>query len=210
MPSVDGIIENIILLSRCFRSRAQTEEVMGTLSRTMTGGRDGYGNPERNKLAYTGDFADFLVKWAECKDVAASSFPIDIEAFSLYYNYRSFMEVARLVCGRQRIFITSHGHIGLGPENMAKADTICIFGGATMPHILRKVDEYFVLVGDCFVDNLMDGEAVIAMRKGEVHTGPILTESFLEKTGGDSQNYSQAQPPIQMGRPLQLSRIALR
>jgi hypothetical protein len=101
--------------------------------------------------------------------------------------YSPFLAVASIVCGRRKLFLTSHGHIGLGPETMSKGEIVCVLGGATMPHFLKKVGGYFLLVEDCFVDNLMDGEAVIAMRKSEAHLGPILTGNLLK-----------GKPPTQM------------
>lgn len=70
---------------------------------------------------------------------------------------------------------------------MSKGEIVCVLGGATMPHFLKKVGGYFLPVEDCFVDNLMDGEAVIAMRKSEAHLGPILTGNLLK-----------GKPPTQM------------
>jgi hypothetical protein len=46
---------------------------------------------------------------------------------------------------------------------MIAGDIICIFGGTTTPQVLREVDVNFMLIGDCVIDDLMVGEAVVAM-----------------------------------------------
>jgi hypothetical protein len=45
-------------------------------------------------------------------------------------------------------------------------DNVSVLGGATMPFILRQEKSYFRLIGECFVDDIMHGEAVEAARNG--------------------------------------------
>lgn len=43
-------------------------------------------------------------------------------------------------------------------------DEVCILGGADMPFISRREEDHFKLVlGECYFDNLMDGEVVQAV-----------------------------------------------
>ena len=37
----------------------------------------------------------------------------------------------------------------------------------------REEDGAFTLIGECYVDGIMDGEAVEAMRQGMTHRGPL-------------------------------------
>ncbi|KAH8746879.1 heterokaryon incompatibility protein-domain-containing protein [Hyaloscypha finlandica] len=158
-------------------------EVMDIISRTMTGGRDASGNSAQHRSEYANDFVAFLREWHNCYDGPLPMLHEDIREVTSYSGtkYTQFVEVARIVCGRRTLFLTSHGHIGLGPETMSKGDVVCVLGGATMIHILRKTGDDFVLVGDCFIDGLMNGEAVTAMQTGLAHIGPLmLTEKFLD------------------------------
>jgi hypothetical protein len=55
-----------------------------------------------------------------------------------------------------------------------------------MPFILRKAvsktgEPFHKLVGECFIDGLMDGEAVDAMREQRVHWGPFSPKPLLER-----------------------------
>jgi hypothetical protein len=58
--------------------------------------------------------------------------------------------------------------MGFGPQDIEGGDTICVFLRCDVPLILRRVDEYYVLQGECFVLGLMDGEAMDALDKGMV------------------------------------------
>ncbi|KAF2686875.1 hypothetical protein K458DRAFT_416207 [Lentithecium fluviatile CBS 122367] len=67
-----------------------------------------------------------------------------------------------------RVFLTKHGYMGLGPDSVKAGDTACIFHGAQVPHILRKRDEGrpgYTLVGPAFVYGAMDGELMHGERE---------------------------------------------
>jgi hypothetical protein len=57
-------------------------------------------------------------------------------------------------------FISRKGYMGMGPEIMEKEDMICVILGCNVPLVLRKVRDHYLLVGECFVWGLMDGEAM--------------------------------------------------
>ncbi len=66
-------------------------------------------------------------------------------------------------------FISRKGFIGLGPENMQVGDIVHIFLGANVPFVLRPrpqqtaVSEQgtaYEFVGNCYVQGIMDGEAM--------------------------------------------------
>lgn len=60
----------------------------------------------------------------------------------------------------RRLGITkTHALICLLPKNACLGDTICILYGCPIPHVLRKVNDYFRIVGCCYVDGMMDGQA---------------------------------------------------
>jgi hypothetical protein len=57
-------------------------------------------------------------------------------------------------------FITREGYFGLGPLQLEEQDMVCVLPGCSVPLLIRKRDYYHVLVGECFVWGLMDGEAM--------------------------------------------------
>jgi hypothetical protein len=63
------------------------------------------------------------------------------------------------VCYKRRFFVTSK-FVGLGPGAMQKGDIICIIYGSGVPFVLRPTQDHYLLVGECYVCNLMNGEAL--------------------------------------------------
>ena len=47
-------------------------------------------------------------------------------------------------------------------------DLVCIIMGCDVPLILRPVENHFVLIGDCYVEGIMEGEAMDFVRNGKV------------------------------------------
>ena len=56
---------------------------------------------------------------------------------------------------------TRKGYIGAAPELMKVGDTITIMHGGRVPFILRQREneDKWELIGDCYVDGVMHGEA---------------------------------------------------
>jgi hypothetical protein len=62
-------------------------------------------------------------------------------------------------------FVTETGYMGMGPEVLIAGDKVCVVLGCNVPLLLRKNQDYFTLVGECFVWGLMDGEAMRMTKK---------------------------------------------
>jgi len=64
----------------------------------------------------------------------------------------------------RNFFITTDGHMGVGPLEMLPGDSVAILLGGNIPFCLREVPEapkgHYTLVGDTYVHGLMDGEGV--------------------------------------------------
>lgn len=50
----------------------------------------------------------------------------------------------------------------MAPPGAQKGDVICILFGCSVPVVLRKLErsDEFVLIGECFLDGCMNGEAI--------------------------------------------------
>lgn len=66
------------------------------------------------------------------------------------------------------LFICSKGYLGMGPPGLLSSDMIYILLGCSVPMVLRKVDDHFLLVGECYVHSLMDGEAMDIVQRDEI------------------------------------------
>ncbi|PQE28157.1 heterokaryon incompatibility protein [Rutstroemia sp. NJR-2017a BBW] len=65
-------------------------------------------------------------------------------------------------------FVSHRGYCGLVPEDAEEGDCICVLFGCDVPVILRKCNDFYVFIGECHVQGLMDGEAIKAEEAGEV------------------------------------------
>lgn len=81
-----------------------------------------------------------------------------------------FQEQASMVCRHRRFFIAENGYYGLGPHNMQPQDKIAVLFGARVPFILRPFGNRWKLVGECYVNGIMHGEAIDMWRKGSLET----------------------------------------
>lgn len=68
----------------------------------------------------------------------------------------------------RRLLVTDNGYIGLGPIKAEKGDHICIIYGCSVPLMLREVDGWFKLIGEVYMHGLMDGEAVLLEKAGNL------------------------------------------
>lgn len=71
--------------------------------------------------------------------------------------------------GNKRLAVTELGHIALAPRMAQKGDMVCVLFGCSVPVVLRKIKQFggpvddaplFRLVGECYLDGYMDGEAL--------------------------------------------------
>ena len=80
--------------------------------------------------------------------------------------------VKAAVLGRRLIRTAEHGFLGLAPQATQERDIVAILYGLSVPVVLRQIhgtpdgDNVFMLVGECFIYGMMDGEA---LRFKEVH-----------------------------------------
>ena len=61
---------------------------------------------------------------------------------------------------QRTMFATQRGYIGLGRPTAEVGDVICFLYGGAVPMILRPQGSHYLLVGDCYIHEIMDGEAL--------------------------------------------------
>ncbi|TVY41023.1 Heterokaryon incompatibility protein 6,OR allele [Lachnellula subtilissima] len=122
-------------------------------------------------------FNSFIAFWSQMYNheqsildpsVASSSrvFPVpkELEQGATRAKGNDFWDLALLVSRNRRLFSTQRGFLGLGPEILESGDVVCIFPQLPVPLVLRPVDGHFLLVGECYVDGIMDGEEADAAK----------------------------------------------
>jgi hypothetical protein len=75
--------------------------------------------------------------------------------------YAGFVEQRSLVTRFRGFFISKMGYMGIGPLRAEEGDILCILPGCNTPLLIRKRNEFYVLVGECFAWGLMNGEAAL-------------------------------------------------
>jgi hypothetical protein len=61
-------------------------------------------------------------------------------------------------CTHERqMFISKQGYVGLAPSAAQLGNLLCIFIRVRVPIVLRKVEDHYVLIGESYVDGVMDG-----------------------------------------------------
>lgn len=71
----------------------------------------------------------------------------------------------------RRVFVTSRGWVGIGPEVTSVGNEVCILFGCPNPMVVWELpsagEKLVRLCGECYVYGIMHGEAVEAMEAGE-------------------------------------------
>jgi hypothetical protein len=56
------------------------------------------------------------------------------------------------------LFRTQEGYVGLGPYIIQPEDLVSVLFGLNVPYVLRPVHEGFLLIGECYIHGVMNGE----------------------------------------------------
>jgi hypothetical protein len=68
--------------------------------------------------------------------------------------------VLELLQKEMRLMVTEEGHIGWAHPNTLRGDRIYLLFGSSMPVVLRAHEDGFKVVGDAYVQGIMNGELV--------------------------------------------------
>jgi hypothetical protein len=149
---------------------------------TLTAGKDWYGMLVSDSDLHWTDFAAFWYEFCVPKRLEGSQRPNYqkwLRSLRNIGNERDgdihrFLEAASNACVGRRLFITEKGTLGLGPGALRVGDRCCVLFGGIVPFVLRqRNDGKQALVGECYIENVMQGEVVQSW-----HNGGIDTESF--------------------------------
>ncbi|CZR65971.1 uncharacterized protein PAC_15871 [Phialocephala subalpina] len=120
--------------------------------------------PEDKKVYWSGIFAwiwDFNEQ--EEGELRKKSWPFEV----------AFQEAHK---GR-RFCATREGYLCTAPYNTERGDRVVLFEGFKIPFILRREDEDWKIVGDCYVHGIMDGELVIPVQDGEAKPDEVMKDA---------------------------------
>jgi hypothetical protein len=142
-----------------------------TLAKSLTAGQGLHLNPlqdpeeEKHFMAEYHTFVQYTQQRAES-----------------YLDYsESTNTFVNLVCNavkRRRFFVTEDGMLGHGPSTTEEGDVVAVLFGGSAPYVLRPVRDgrHWRLVGECYVHDVMDGQAVEMWRDSDE---PATTDFHL-------------------------------
>lgn len=99
------------------------------------------------------------IPWTKLVDVEEDDFQERQE--------RAMVSSAALRMHAKRLVISDTKLTGLAPQLAEVGDRIVVLLGCNFPVVLRKVDSYWELIGEIYVDGIMDGEAMEDLRLGK-------------------------------------------
>ena len=129
-----------------------------------------------------------------------------MDPHKLVQMHRYFEGVNTMTLGRA-FFRTRNGYIGLAPSSIKSGDQACVVLGCRSPLILRPTDDQrYMLVGECYVDGFMDGEALLGTLPSNWQYVrryfPDLGQNYdvlMETTTGDIQVEDPRLGPLPVG-----------
>lgn len=102
---------------------------------------------------------------------AASPFGVDLGQLrgdASHEDADMWAREVRTWCRGCNMYRTSKGYFVLGPYLVREGDNICVLFGGKTPYCLRKIDDHYIFIGECYAYGLVNGEAVDMMEKGEL------------------------------------------
>lgn len=69
---------------------------------------------------------------------------------------------------RSAFFRSPQGFIGLAHNQAKHTDYLCILLGASVPFVLRKIDDHYIFIGEAYIHGMMYGKAIEMMESGHL------------------------------------------
>ncbi|KAI1377717.1 hypothetical protein F4677DRAFT_45519 [Hypoxylon crocopeplum] len=82
-------------------------------------------------------------------------------------SFRKTVHTAAVVLWYRRLCETETGMFGSVPVGTRPGDRIAVICGCDMPVVLRPHGNYYMVIGGCFIEGMMTGEAVEGVKKGQ-------------------------------------------
>ncbi|KAF8848092.1 hypothetical protein BDZ45DRAFT_709407 [Acephala macrosclerotiorum] len=74
----------------------------------------------------------------------------------------------------KRFIVSATKLIGLAPQDTEKGDKVVVLLGCDFPVVMRKMGDYWILIGEIYVDGIMYGEAMAGLQSGKYTKSEFL------------------------------------
>ena len=109
-----------------------------------------------SKMEWLANGAAYLVRAEGGSDVVAP----EIRELAQDGDAFTWSHEATLVTRYRKFAVTRGGYFVMGPDGMEEGDAVVVLYGGRTPFVMREVEGGWVLLGECYVHGLMDGEAL--------------------------------------------------
>ncbi|KAE9375893.1 HET-domain-containing protein [Stipitochalara longipes BDJ] len=112
-----------------------------------------------------GDVFEYTVRFITDDGEEANKIRIRKWMKGLPPSYRTQVRKILEACRGRRFLVTENGYMGLAPLDAESGDIVFIIPGVSVPFVLREEDGGFRLIGECYVQNVMDGEVMVNLEE---------------------------------------------
>jgi hypothetical protein len=122
------------------------------------------------------DFAAYLYEHTKngWEDISLLGVPVLTNATDLAYvkqkaeygDWKRFHAASSAGYQTRPVFMTKEGYFGLGPDLVEPGDVCCLLFGGSVPFVLRQIEQQFVLIGETYIQGVMDGEIMDLWQEG--------------------------------------------
>lgn len=95
-------------------------------------------------------------------------------SYTFSETHASNLRRATIAIQHRRLCTTDTGFLGLAPDEVEVGDTVAILLGCNYPVLLRPFEDGFKYVGECYIDGMMEGEAIEAAGHGKYQVEDIV------------------------------------
>ncbi|KAI5459249.1 heterokaryon incompatibility protein-domain-containing protein [Mariannaea sp. PMI_226] len=140
---------------------------------------------KRRGWAFLADQSDYYFRWSDWWEIhdsmpmgdrtLGSFFSDTIPDDANEFDYSEAFNAAERTNMSRRLMFTDRGYIGWAPDNAygpgekqsRVGDLVCIVFGCSTPLVIRPKDANYEVLGEAYVEGVMDGEAVAMLEAGE-------------------------------------------
>ncbi|KAI1819635.1 heterokaryon incompatibility protein-domain-containing protein [Xylaria intraflava] len=133
------------------------EELMSAFARTMLCGMESSHSRLSAKLiAAFPHYMQWAIERAQDEQDESEKHPMLLPGYSANMD-----TIIRVISSALKFSVTEHGRFGHLPPNTQPGDRICVLVGGEVPFVIRPTGrETYALIGESYVDGIMDGEAL--------------------------------------------------
>ncbi|KAF2113551.1 heterokaryon incompatibility protein-domain-containing protein [Lophiotrema nucula] len=141
---------------------------------------------------FLGSLEGYYFRW-ECFRTANRNFPLGPYLFDDFFDdaipqdasefdYTEVYSCFDRSSKKRRLMLTEKGYMGWAPDNIygrdaeqtERGDLIAVVLGCSTPLAIRRRGDKYQVLGEAYVQGLMDGEAIEALREGKYQTEELV------------------------------------